>query len=70
MKNKYNDMNLDELKKTHEDLLEEAMNLRFHEVIGQLNNPMRKRIVRRSLARINTILNEYKLGIRKQKENK
>ncbi|MCK4907587.1 MAG: 50S ribosomal protein L29, partial [Spirochaetes bacterium] len=53
MKNKYNDMNLDELKKTHEDLLEEAMNLRFHEVIGQLNNPMRKRIVRRSLARIN-----------------
>lgn len=68
MKNKYNDMKVEELEKVYEDLSDELRDMKFRQVVGELNNPMRKRTVRRSMAQVLTILNEYKKGIRKKAE--
>ena len=51
---------LDKLK----SLKEELFNLRFQHATGQLENPMRIRHVKRSIAQINTIIREQELGIR------
>ena len=51
---------LDKLKA----LKEELFNLRFQHATGQLDNPMRIRQVKRSIAQIKTIVRERELGIR------
>ena len=56
---------LDEVKLNLEDLEEEMSNLRFQKALGQLNNPLRIRIVRREIAQLKTVINEYDLGLRK-----
>ena len=43
------------------ELREEAMNLRFQDVSGQLTDYSRVREVRRDIARLNTILREKEL---------
>jgi large subunit ribosomal protein L29 len=68
MKNNFNDMKMDELSKVHDDLLIELRELRFREVVGELNDPLRKRNVRRSIARAKTIMHEHVLGIRKNSD--
>jgi len=44
-------------------LKDELFNLRFQLATGQLDNPMRIREVRKSIARAKTILRERELGI-------
>ena len=48
----------DELNETLLDLRKEQFNLRFQKATGQLEKTARIRTVRRSIARINTILGE------------
>ena len=48
----------DELKQELLGLRKEAFNLRFQAASGQLENTTRKRLVRRGIARIKTILRE------------
>ncbi|MFQ5892739.1 MAG: 50S ribosomal protein L29 [Nitrospinota bacterium] len=48
----------EELRSNLEELEQELFNLRFQLVIGQLENPMRARSIRRTIARIQTILRE------------
>ncbi len=48
----------DELRNELETLRKEAFNLRFQAATGQLENPARMRDVRRSAAKVMTILNE------------
>lgn len=48
----------DELKLELETLLREQFNLRMQKGIGQLNKPDQVKKVRRTIARIKTILNE------------
>ena len=45
-------------------LKEELFNLRFQQATGQLENPLRIREVKKTLARIKTVLHETKRGIR------
>lgn len=47
----------DELKTQLVQLKKEAFNLRFQQATNQLENTARVRIVRRDIARVNTILN-------------
>jgi large subunit ribosomal protein L29 len=47
----------DELKKMVTDLKKESFNLRFQRVAGQLTNTARVREVRRTIARVKTLLN-------------
>ena len=45
---------------------EELANLRYQKALGQINNPLRIRIVRKEIARLNTVLHEYDLGLRQR----
>ena len=47
-----------ELEKQLKDLRDEQFNLRFQHATGQLENTARIRQVRRSIARIKTVMNE------------
>lgn len=54
------DLTREELQKKLEDFKQEMFNLRFQAATGQLEKPMRVREVRRTVARILTVLNEKK----------
>ncbi len=47
-----------ELFNTLNDLKNELFNLRFQHATGQLENPMRIKVVKRDIARVNTVLRE------------
>lgn len=55
------DLTTEELQKKLNDLKVELFNLRFQLAIGQLDNPMRVRDVKKSLARVKTIIRERAL---------
>ncbi|NLJ98450.1 MAG: 50S ribosomal protein L29 [Tissierellia bacterium] len=48
------------------DLKGELFNLRFQLATGQLDNPMRIKVVRKDIARVKTIIRERELGIGKE----
>jgi large subunit ribosomal protein L29 len=52
------ELDADALLERLESLKEELFNLRFQLATGQLDNPMRIKVVRRDVARILTILRE------------
>lgn len=56
------EMTLDELTIHHGSLVDELANLKIKLATRQLDNPMRVRLLRRELARANTILREKNLG--------
>ena len=64
MKNSFSDLNYDELLTKQEELKRQYREARFNKVIGHLENPLELRTLKRSMARVNTIIHEYKLRIR------
>ena len=62
--NEIRDMSSDEQVEKLKSLKEELFNLRFQNATGQLENPMRIREVKRSIAQIKTIQREHELNIR------
>ena len=65
MKNSFNDLTRDELIQKKNELAKKLNDLRFQKVMGHVENTMEKKMVRKSIARINTILKEQDLGLRK-----
>jgi large subunit ribosomal protein L29 len=65
MKNSFNELSYQELLTKREELRKSYRDLRFNMVLSHVDNPLQKRVLRRSLARLNTIIHEYDLGIRK-----
>jgi len=59
------EMTREELDQKRGELLEEQFNLRMRKSLKSLDNPLRLRQIRREIAKITTILNEDKLGIRR-----
>jgi len=59
------DMSADEQVQKLQSLKEELFNLRFQHATGQLENPMRLREVKKSIAQVKTVQREVELGIRK-----
>lgn len=57
------DLTMEELSKKLNDSKDELFKLRFQLATGQLDNPMRIKEVRRSIARIRTLMKEQELGI-------
>ena len=55
------DMSISELDQKFVELKGELFNLRFQMATGQLENPMRVRDIKKSIARIKTILREREL---------
>ena len=64
MKNSYKNMTREELLAKKEALSKEYLKLRMDRVVGHLDNPLRVRIVKREIARINTRLTEQELSKR------
>ncbi|MBR4642740.1 MAG: 50S ribosomal protein L29 [Selenomonadaceae bacterium] len=62
--NEIRDMSASEQSAKLQSLKEELFNLRFQHATGQLENPMRIREVKRSIAQIKTIQREAELKIR------
>ncbi len=56
--NELRDMSSDELQTKAVDLKKELFNLRFQQAMGQIENPMRLRILRRDIAKTKTVLKE------------
>ena len=52
------EMNVEQLRAKITDSREELMKLRFQQVTGQLTDSSRLRILRRDIARMETILNQ------------
>jgi large subunit ribosomal protein L29 len=59
------DMTVDELQLKLHSLKEELFNLRFQLATGQLDNPMRVKDVRHSIARVMTIIRERELNVQR-----
>jgi len=66
MKNSFNDLMLKELYIKKDELKRKYRDLRFNMIIGHVDNPLHKRVLRRQIARLNTMIHEYDLGIRKE----
>ena len=60
-----NKLNIEQLKSKLKDHEEALVNYRFQKVLQQLENPFSIKFTKKEIARIKTILKEYKLNIRK-----
>ncbi len=58
MKNSFKEMKLEELVAKREELAKKLFDLRFQMVIGHVENPVQKRVLRRQIARLNTRIGE------------
>ena len=67
MKNSFAKLSYDELVAKRDELRKSYLNMRMETVLGHVDNPLQTRNVRRQIARLNTIIHEYTLGIRKAK---
>ncbi len=65
MKDSFNDLIYEELLTKREELTRQYRDLRFNIVLSHVDNPLEKRSLRRKIARINTIIHEYEIGIRR-----
>jgi len=65
MKNRYKEISRAEAVAKLAELKKQFMDLRFKLVLGHVENPLEKRILRRQIARLTTIITEFDLGIRK-----
>jgi len=54
------DRSVDELEKTLSDLQEQLFKLRFQKSTGQIENPVKIRVVRKDIAGVLTIMDERK----------
>lgn len=52
------DLSTEELQAKAAELKKEMFNLRFQQAMGQIENPMRLRLLRKEIARAKTILKE------------
>ena len=67
MKNSFAKLSKDELIAKRDELRKSYLNMRMEKVLGHVENPLQTRNIRRQIARLNTIIHEYTLGIRKAK---
>lgn len=65
MKNRFKEISRAEAVAKVAELKKQFMDLRFKMVLGHVENPLEKRNIRRQIARLNTIISEFDLGIRK-----
>jgi len=56
MKNSFKDLTFDELVQKREQLRKKYMDIRFQAVLGHVDNPLEKRVVRRQISRLNSLI--------------
>ncbi len=68
MKDSFKDLTYKELITKRDELTKQFRDIRFDMVVGHIDNPLQKRELRRKIARLNTIIHEYDIRIRKSQE--
>jgi large subunit ribosomal protein L29 len=58
------ELSIDELKSRLIDVQQKLEELKFQKALQQLENPLQLRYLRKEIAQIETVLNEFELGIR------
>ena len=58
------ELSIDELKSRLIDVQQELEEQKFQKALQQLENPLQLRYLRKEIAQIKTVLNEFELGIR------
>jgi large subunit ribosomal protein L29 len=66
MKNSFKSLSFPELKAKQDELSRKYMEFRFQMVIGHVDNPLQKRLMRRQIARLNTLIREHEIVEQKQ----
>jgi len=56
MKDSFRDLTFEELLTKREELKKKYRDLRFNMVVGHVDNPLEKRVLRRQIARVNTLI--------------
>ena len=62
MKNSFKNLSFAELNVKREELSRKYMDFRFQLVIGHVDNPLQKRMLRRQIARLNTLIRQQELA--------
>ena len=62
MKNSFKNLSFAELKAKRDELSRKYLDLRFQMVIGHVDNPLQKRVMRRQLARVNTLIRAHEIA--------
>ncbi len=61
-KNEIKSMSFAELVAKRNELNRQYMDLRFQMVVGHVDNPLQKRIIRRQIATLNTLIRQQELA--------
>lgn len=64
MKDSFKNLSKAELVAKRDELNKKYMEFRFKMVVGHVENPLQKRILRRQVARLNTLIHQYELGLK------
>jgi large subunit ribosomal protein L29 len=67
MKNSFKNLSFAELRAKRDELNRKYMELRFKVVIGHVENPLQKRIHRRQIARLNTLIHAQEKALAVEK---
>ena len=70
MKNSFKNLSYPELKAKRDELSRKYMDFRFQMVIEHVDNPLQKRVLRRQIARLNTMIRQHELSQHKPSETK
>ncbi len=62
---KNTNLTLEECLAKRDELKKELQDLRFNMILGHVENPVAKRNIKKDIARMNTVIREIELGIRK-----
>jgi large subunit ribosomal protein L29 len=62
MKNSFKNLSMPELVAKRDELNRKYMELRFQMVIGHVENPLQKRVMRRQIARVSTLIRQHELA--------
>jgi large subunit ribosomal protein L29 len=62
MKNSFKNLSFPELKAKRDELKKKYMEFRFQIVVGHVDNPLQKRVMRRQIARLNTLIRQEELA--------
>ena len=68
-KSELTEMTVSELETKLQDSSESLQNFRFQKALQQLENPVQIKHVKKEIAQVKTLLKEYELGIRTERQD-
>ena len=68
-KSELTEMTVSELKTKLQDDFESLQNFHFQKALQQLENPVQIKHVKKEIAQVKTLLKEYELGVRTERQD-